>query len=112
MQPMKYERQVDLLRLLRLLTRHFTSCCMSLRVTRSFDAARILTMASIATVADSLMRVRASDVPSMLSLHFNGDAPPTPRFDLRPYGIDMGPFAKQSEVCPVFFPSRAFAFLY
>ena len=34
----------------------------------------------------------------MLSLHINGEAPPTPRFYLQPFGIDMGPFEKQSEV--------------
>jgi hypothetical protein len=40
---------------------------------------------------------QASDVPSMFSLHMNGAAPPTPKFDLQPFGIDMGPFEKQSE---------------
>lgn len=27
----------------------------------------------------------------------NGTAPQTPKFELRPFGIDMGPFEKQSE---------------
>ena len=96
-QSMKYERQIDLLRMLRLLCRHFTAACMSLRVTRSFDASRILTMAAMASMADVLLRVRASDVPSLFSLHYNGTAPHTPRFFQQPYGIGWDYFIKQSE---------------
>lgn len=50
-------KQVDLLRIIRLLARHYASCAMSLKVTRSFDAARILTMSAMATIADALVRV-------------------------------------------------------
>ena len=33
----------------------------------------------------------------MFSLHMNGTPPPTPAFEFSPFGIDMGPFEKQSE---------------
>ena len=96
-QPMKYETQVELMRVIRLISRHYAACAMSLKITRSFDAARILVNASMAAMCDTLVRVRAVDVPSMLSLHMQGQAPLTPRFFFQPFGIDMGPFAKQSE---------------
>ena len=96
-QPMKYETQVELLRVIRLISRHYAACAMSLKITRSFDAARILVNAAMAAMADTLVRVRAVDVPSMFSLHMQGQAPLTPRFFFQPFGIDMGPFAKQSE---------------
>ena len=54
---MRYETQLDLLALLQLTTRHFTTAAFSLRVTQSFDAARILTMAAVAMVADAVVRV-------------------------------------------------------
>lgn len=38
------QTQIELLRLLRLLSRHFAAASLSLTVTRSFDAVRILTM--------------------------------------------------------------------
>jgi hypothetical protein len=53
-----------------LLCRHFVSASLSLKVTRSFDAVRMLTMACMATVADVVMRVEACDTPSICSLHY------------------------------------------
>lgn len=96
-EPMRYERQIEMLRLMRLICRHYTTCAMSLKITRSFDAARILTMACMASMADVLVRTRACDTPSLLSLHMDGRAPPTDAFAQSPFGIAMGPFAKQSE---------------
>lgn len=43
----------------------------------------------MATIADYVVRLRASDIPSLLSLHLNGDAPPTMRFFQNPFGFDM-----------------------
>jgi hypothetical protein len=42
---MRYETQVDILRLLEMVARHFSAASLSLRITRSFDAARVITMA-------------------------------------------------------------------
>jgi hypothetical protein len=41
--------------MLSMVARHFSSSAFSLQITRSFDAARILTMACIATVADAVV---------------------------------------------------------
>ena len=66
--------------------------CLLLQVTRSFDAARIATMACMACVADAVMRLEAADVPSQLCLHYAGRAPgPT-----LPYGIEVGYFLEES----------------
>jgi hypothetical protein len=95
--PIEYETQVDILKSIAMLTRHFSLCCLSLKVSRSFDAARVLTLACMATIADAVMRRRSCDVPSMFCLHYNGQGPPSPRFFRSPFGFDMGPFAVESE---------------
>ena len=46
----------EILRLINLVARHFAAASMSLRVTRSFDATRMLTMACMASVADAVLR--------------------------------------------------------
>ena len=43
-----------------------------MRLTRSFDAVRILTMACIATISDAVLRVTACDIPSQFCLHYSG----------------------------------------
>ena len=92
-QPMRYETQTDLLRLINHVCRHFCAASLSLQVTRSFDAARILTMACIATVADAALRLRAADCPSVLSLHYAGtcDGP------VAPFGFEVGHLAVDAD---------------
>ena len=92
-QSMRYETQADLLRLLHLLGRHYSAASLSLRVTRSFDAARLLTLACIATVADAVLRIVAEDIPSQLSLHYSGRTPGP----VHPFGFEIGTFARESE---------------
>jgi len=89
---MRYETQADLLRLLEIVGRHFCSASLSLRVTRSFDAARIVTMACIATIADVVARKVADDVPSQFSLHLSGEA----EGPVAPFGFEMGYFLEES----------------
>lgn len=48
---MRYETQVDILRLLEMVARHFSAASLSLRITRSFDAARVITMACMVSEA-------------------------------------------------------------
>jgi hypothetical protein len=69
-QKMHYETQADLLRLLNLLARHFSAAALSLKLTRSFDATRIITVAAMACICDVIVRKRADDIPSQLSLHY------------------------------------------
>ena len=90
---MRRETQNDLMRLLHLITRHYVASSLSLRMTRNFDAVRILTMASIATVTDAVIRKKACDIPSMLSLHYNADA----EGPIKMFGFDMNEFAIESE---------------
>ena len=93
-QPMRYETQTDLLRLINHVCRHFCAASLSLQVTRSFDAARILTMACMVCVADAVMRVIACDIPSQLALHYSGKSPGA---HVHPFGVEMRIFAKESE---------------
>ena len=66
---------------------------LSLTVTRSFDATRLTTLASIACLTDTVLRITASDVPSMLSAHYAGTADgPGEAFC-----FDAGHFALESE---------------
>ena len=91
-QPMQYETQADLLRLLSMVCRHFAACCFSIRVTRSFDAVRLVVVACLATLADAVMRVRTSDVPSLLCDSYSGQcAGPG-----GPFGFQIGNFAVES----------------
>jgi hypothetical protein len=77
-----------------LLLRHFGAAALSLKVTRSFDAVRILVLAIMATLADCIIRKRACDIPSLFSLHYDGVSEgPT-----KPFGFDMGHFAVEGEV--------------
>eukprot|EP00959_Pyramimonas_sp_CCMP1952_P417143 8739868-Pyramimonas_sp.AAC.1 len=71
---MRYETQADLLRLLNQCARHYAAAALSLKVTRSFDGARILTMAAMAAVSDACLRAKAVDIPSVFSLHYAGAA--------------------------------------
>jgi hypothetical protein len=102
-QSMTYSQQLDTMILLQRLMEHFASACFSLHNTKSFDAVRIVVAAAIAAVADSVMRRRASDIPSVVSTHLLGE---TVRGDVEhaPYGIDTSSFAEQSETCEVHTP--------
>ena len=89
---MRHETQTDILRLLHMLCRHYAAACLSVRVTRSFDATRILTVGCMAAIADAVLRLEASDVPNHLSTHYNGTAPGP----IHPFGFEMNHFAKES----------------
>jgi hypothetical protein len=98
----RYETQAELLRCLRLLLAHFSSTTLSLSATRSFDAARLLSMASLASVADAVLRLRVSDHPSVFCEHYAGaaDGP------VEPFGFEMGPFAVEAEYLRFHCPER------
>ncbi|CAN0257367.1 unnamed protein product, partial [Ectocarpus sp. 12 AP-2014] len=90
---MRYETQSHILRLLDLVSRHFAAASLSLKVTRSFDAVRMLTMSCLAALTDVVMRVIACDTPSPCSLHYSGRA----KGPVFPFGFEMGFFAVESE---------------
>lgn len=90
--PMRYETQKHILRLLEHLARHFVSSALSIKISRSFDASRILTMASIATIADAIVRISACDIPSVFSEHYDGQA----KGPVLPFGFQIGYFVEES----------------
>jgi hypothetical protein len=98
---MRYETQADLLRLIHMLSRHFAASSLSLKVTRSFDATRLLTMSCMAALADVVMRVQACDIPSQLALHYAGMAggqwSPECEQTLAPFGFEVAHFIEESE---------------
>ena len=104
-QPCRYETQADVLALLRLLSRHYAAACLSLKADRALDAARLLTAACMASIADAVARKAASDVPSLFAGHYAGDAPGP----LRPYGFTMRRFAAEAEALPLTSPEFATA---
>lgn len=91
--PIRYETQADILRLLHGLTQQYAAAALSLRVSRSFDATRIFTMACIATIADVVVRRTACDIPSDFSMHYGGAA----AGPSAPFRFEVGRFAKLSE---------------
>jgi hypothetical protein len=95
-QPLRYSDQVDILKTLMMVARHFTASAMSLDLTRAFDATRVLTMSCMAVLADTVSRIKASDTPSRFSMHLDGKGEgPFPQV---PFGFDVSlTFAKQSE---------------
>lgn len=98
--------QVHILRCTALLARHFAASSMSLAVTRSFDASRILTFGCMAAITDAVMRVAACDTPSRLSAHYAGTA----GGPASPFGFELScDFAVQSEQMKFVDPAMAVA---
>jgi hypothetical protein len=87
------DTQCEIFLLIHLLTRHYGAATMSLKVTRSFDGARIVTLACIAACADALLRKIAYDLPSQLSLHYSGE---TSAPMCTPFYVDTNTFASES----------------
>lgn len=73
-QDVTYDTQQHIIHHLYLLSRHFIVVALSLDLSHELDTARILTMASIAAIADAVLRKIATDTPSVLSLHYSGFA--------------------------------------
>jgi len=92
-QPMRHETQADLLRLLNLLSKHFATASLSVKTTRSGDAVRMLTFASMATVCDALMRKLACDIPAVTSLHYSGRA----LGPVTAFAFDLGNLEEETE---------------
>jgi hypothetical protein len=45
---------------------------LSVPIEKSFDAMRMLTLAAMAAIADAVLRLKAVDAPSALSLQYSG----------------------------------------
>jgi hypothetical protein len=96
-QPLRYESQLDIMRLIDLNCKHFSACALSMPLTRDFDTARVLTLSCMAVMSDALIRIIACDVPSQFCLHFSGQHD-SACFPKQAFGFDIGiSFAMQSE---------------
>ena len=104
-QPMRYETQADILRLLSKLSIHFATGSLSVKSTRSGDAVRMLTFACMATICDATLRKIASDIPSQSSLHYSGRA----KGPIHPFGFELGTFEEESEYLKLSYPESAVA---
>jgi hypothetical protein len=104
-QPMRYETQSDTLRLLNMLCRHFAAASLSVKLTRSGDAMRILVFACMSTICDATLRKIACDIPSQSSLHYSGTA----RGPVKPFGFDIASFAEESEYLKIVLPEAVSA---
>ena len=86
-EPLQRGMQDEIVRLLHSITHHYVAASLALTANASFNAARILTLASIATLTDAVVRRLASDHASALSKHYSGESEgPT-----RPFAIAIGP---------------------
>jgi hypothetical protein len=104
-QPMRFETQADILRLLDMLSQHFATASLSVKSTRSGDAVRMVTLACMATVCDAALRKVACDIPSQSSLHYSGHA----KGPVQPFGFDLGTFEEESEYLKLSTPESAVA---
>ena len=78
---------------------------LSLPLTPSSDAMRMLVFASMTAISDAVLRLKAKDVPSPLSLHYSGAAEgPAVGF-----ALEMRHFERGSERCQLLQPSLAAA---
>ena len=104
-QPMRHETQANILHLLSMLSQHFATASLSVKITRSGDAIRMLTFACMATVGDATLRKIACDIPSQSSLHYSGRA----KGPVQPFGFDLGTFEEESEYLKLSTPETAVA---
>ena len=85
--------------------RHYAAVSLAIPLAPQADATRILVFASITAIADAVLRLTASDVPSSLSLHYSGAAegPGTP------FALEMRHLEIESERCQLPYPHLAAA---
>ena len=103
--PMRYETQADFMRLLNQLARHFAAASLSVKVTRSGDAVRMLCFACMSCVADAILRRKACDTPAYSSLHYSGEA----LGPVKPFGFCVPQFQEESEYLQLVSPECATA---
>ncbi len=99
----RYETQADIMKLLSQLARHFAAASLSVNITRSGDAVRMLTFSCMACIGDAVLRTIACDTPSQSSLHYSGKAlgPGTP------FGFAVPQFSEESEYLQFNTPENA-----
>eukprot|EP01047_Picozoa_sp_COSAG01_P121644 COSAG01_NODE_50448_length_363_cov_0.981061_1_plen_92_part_01 len=89
---MRYATQIELVRLLSDIATDYAAISLSMYPTNSFDATRMLVMGCIACIADAILRIQACDAPSIFSQQYAGVAAGPGR----PFGIEIGDYARES----------------
>jgi hypothetical protein len=89
---MRYATQIELVRLLGDIATDYAAISLSMYPTNSFDATRMLVMGCIACIADAILRIQACDAPSIFSQQYAGVAAGPGR----PFGIEIGDYARES----------------
>jgi len=87
------DTQGAILKWIGLLCRQYVAASLSVPIDRSFDAMRMLTLAAMAAIADAVLRCKAHDAPSALSLQYSGRAEGTPGG----FALEMRHFERESE---------------
>jgi len=91
-----------------MLCRHFAAASLSLPLTVSFDATRMLVFASMAAIADAVLRLKAFDAPSHLSLHYSGQA----EGPVSPFALEMRHFERESERCDIYIYVHMYVYIH
>ena len=91
--PITHDTQAEILRWLFLLAKHYAAATLSIPLAPTADATRMLVLASMAAIADAVLRLVACDVPSALSAHYSGTAEGTPAM----FAVEMRHFEIESE---------------
>ena len=98
--PMRRETQVNLLFLIRRMSRIYSAATACVQQSRGLIAIRTTAFACAACIADAICRVEAVDDPSPFSLHYSGKSEgPT-----QPFGIQAGSFETLAANMPIFDP--------
>ena len=85
------------MRQLRRVARDYVAASLSLPADAHADAARVIVLGCIASIADAVMLSRVTDDASLFSTHYRGLAGgPT-----LPFGFGLGTFASESEAAPM-----------
>ena len=100
-----HDAQAEILRWLSFLSRHFAAASLSIPLSPSADATRMLVFAAITAASDAVLRKTASDVPSRLSQHYSGEA----EGPGGPFALEMRHFEIESERCQLPSPHLAAA---
>ena len=95
--PISYALQVELMLTLTRLMEHFGAATMSMHQSRSFDGVCTIIPGCITAIADTVMRRRAYDEPSVICCQLAGQTVDGVQLGIPGFGINISTFASQCE---------------
>lgn len=99
--PLTYGAQLDIVFIVQRLTEHFAAAALSHQASRSFYAVRAVGTGVLAAIADAVLRTRASDFPSAVTVALRNDAAK------EPFGPSVTLFGQQCETLEILEPEIA-----